>query len=820
MNSSGQLIFLSSLSCIILCLITQHWIYSSSLPIYFPILWAFVVTILSTWISCIIFKHIIKADSSITLHPISIYLRKKFDFYIQSRFLLNRKKLMKNNNNDNNDDKNKGEINFSININNKKEDELSSENLSGKIVNEIDNKFIQIWYENISDDKQFSQEAKNLILKLSLGLNERIKNVEKIQIVDKLAGVLIVHLKEYRRAVRRVEKGNAGTIEEAYNYSHPGSRSSAALEHTLGRLVTVIAREFLQWELGSSLPCKLLLSILARRLMSVLETISSPKWILQHLVHQLNTKTEVDGKIENSTVNNAKEVGIIPTALSDGIASATAAAIARPLTKPNFIKLPEVRIEESNNFHESQKNSPQHFHEPIEHTAQHRRGLWGDGVGVNSEIEIELDEDRISPIYEEPTDFASTIARLRNLLQQKSTATTPLQVEEKFGFCDLESPFTNISIPRIESYFSAEGSQQILYCIQFDDVEQRGVYTFETTCTTTRRRYSDFVQLHASLEEFPGLRELMSDIVLPEGGRSEMENYLKTICSRLGNEAPNILRRFLRPDSGIGKKADIVTPRFDRFLAKTVSGVFNTLKTVVPGFEMEQQEEENPFFQPMLMSLADVPWRFVQDVSLNKNFAQDLRQLVADRTDYCSVDTAYEAVDSVEGSGDSELLAHWLEIMNRSCDVDELDTNLSLTCAGIDLACEILSGVNKSRSFQHEGFIKCFKLIFGNITEPIIQDIVCLAYDCCEALPVSSSLADKECDETLLDLQLKIQSCLEKSIPTVVKLFFSENDIKDMIKFTIGSLEVKKINRDLNLQILDVIASQILASCRSTHLKI
>lgn len=95
-----------------------------------------------------------------------------------------------------------------------------------------------------------------------------------------------------------------------------------------------------------------------------------------------------------------------------------------------------------------------------------------------------------------------------------------------------------------------------------------------------------------------------------------------------------------------------------------------------------------------------------------------------------------------------------------------------------------------------------------------------MAYDCCEALPVSSSLADKECDETLEDLQMKIQSSLEKSIPTIVKLFFSENDIKDMIKFTIGSLEVKKINRDLNLQILDVIASQILASCRSTHLKI
>lgn len=165
-------------------------------------MWALVVTILSTWISCIIFKQIIKADSSITLHPISIYLRKKFDFYIESRFLLNRKKLLAKTNNNDND-------NGEINVNNRKQknDELSSaENLSGKIVNEIDNKFIQIWYENISDDKQFSQEAKNLIFKLSLGLNERIKNVEKIKIVDKLAGVLIVHLKEYRRFVNYLKK--------------------------------------------------------------------------------------------------------------------------------------------------------------------------------------------------------------------------------------------------------------------------------------------------------------------------------------------------------------------------------------------------------------------------------------------------------------------------------------------------------------------------------------------------------------------------------------------------------------------------------------
>lgn len=79
------------------------------------------------------------------------------------------------------------------------------------------------------------------------------------------------------------------------------------MEHTLGRLVTVIAREFLQWELGSSLPCKLLLSILAKRLLSVLETISSPKWILQHLIHQLHSSTSMEQKIQTTLPTNAKE---------------------------------------------------------------------------------------------------------------------------------------------------------------------------------------------------------------------------------------------------------------------------------------------------------------------------------------------------------------------------------------------------------------------------------------------------------------------------------------------------------------------------------
>lgn len=67
----------------------------------------------------------------------------------------------------------------------------------------------------------------------------------------------------------------------------------------------------------------------------------------------------------------------------------------------------------------------------LEGLSTEHRGLWGDSI---TDADLELDEDKISPVYEEPTDFATTIARLRNLLQQKSTATTPLLVKTMFSF--------------------------------------------------------------------------------------------------------------------------------------------------------------------------------------------------------------------------------------------------------------------------------------------------------------------------------------------------------------------------------------------------
>lgn len=119
-------------------------------------------------------------------------------------------------------------------------------------------------------------------------------------------------------------------------------------------------------------------------------------------------------------LNSIFSQGTISIALSDGIASATAAVIPQPL--PKSVPSLSVTVTSEDEKAASQA-APERPTLCLEGLSTEHRGLWGDSI---TDTDLDLLEDKISPVYEEPTDFATTIARLRNLLQQKSTATTPL----------------------------------------------------------------------------------------------------------------------------------------------------------------------------------------------------------------------------------------------------------------------------------------------------------------------------------------------------------------------------------------------------------
>ncbi|XP_077276002.1 uncharacterized protein LOC143904893 isoform X1 [Temnothorax americanus] len=819
MSWLNQILLVFSVAAAILSLVAQGWTGLTSLPIYVSISWAVLVTIISIWLSCCLLRLTLKANSPIALGFMNKWICERLvgqlgqDSFVDEDGSTEITRKSDDENQKSSNSAQKGSVKFN-------DGAMSSDNCKNEIsltrrkklsvtemTREINAKCIEIWYKNISNEKSFPDEAQDLSNKFLTRLVWKASKIDKIKLINKLANVLLLHLKEYRRALRRVEKGATASVEEAYKYLHPGSRSASTLEHMLHRLVTVLAQEFLQWELTSSLPCKLLLSILSKRLLITINTISCPDWLLENLLRLLEAPSNEVATPIKQNIN-----GIITGALSDGITSATAAVIPQQLPK-SVSKSSPTATTTSEDENAALTAAPERPTLCLEGLSTEHRGLWGDSI---TDADLELEEDKISPVYEEPTDFATTIARLRNLLQQKSTATTPLHAEEKSYVIYEGSQFTNLSIPWTEFHTATDGSQQLYYCIQFDDVEQRGMDLFETTTATVKRQYADFVQLHLSLEEMPSLASVMSELVLPEGGRIELETYLKTLCTRLANECPPQLRHFLRPSSSAGKKADAIAPRLDRFLAKTVTGVFNTLKTVVPGFELDQEEEATPL--PTLMPLSDIPWRFIEDIK-SKSLACELQQLIAERTEYCTVDTAYEAVDSMEASGDSELLDCWWETINTSYDdeVDELDSNLTLTCTTIDLICELLAGIASNNTLQQEAVVRWTKLLIGNISEPILQKIILRLFD---SLSGSSLIWDASRDvanQNGTQLRDKLLRILEEKMSYDIKLIFGEDDVHKALNYLLSSCEIKKINLDLNMQMLDALVSELLISCKTNH---
>lgn len=189
----NRIILASSLSCIVLCIILQQWLGLSSLPIYIPISWAVIVTTLSTWLSCYALKRAIKANAPINLESVFNWLGKTLgsdsQFWRFGKPMAPGKFIMKDT---------AGidivkSLSMDVGEENQGEDSLS------RLINEIDSSFVRSWYSNISDDKTFPEETKTLLRLFFVKLNEQVKSVDKVKLVNQLADVFLLHFKEYRR---------------------------------------------------------------------------------------------------------------------------------------------------------------------------------------------------------------------------------------------------------------------------------------------------------------------------------------------------------------------------------------------------------------------------------------------------------------------------------------------------------------------------------------------------------------------------------------------------------------------------------------------
>lgn len=197
-------------------------------------------------------------------------------------------------------------------------------------------------------------------------------------------------------------------------------------------------------------------------------------------------------------------------------------------------------------------------------------------------------EGTSSPVYEEPEDFATTIAKLRNVLQQRESSSTLSDksipsVEEKDPFgskpsleqsfdsqmaCDIPNdgrPFVNISIPSTEIREHSNNSY-VLYTIQYDGIYIKHSEEDDTQLvlqtTIVKRRFQEFINLQTRLEENPNLKPFLKGIKgpvkwlnLPFGTKTDdattasrkivLEKFLQQLCERVEIASSPALQEFL-----------------------------------------------------------------------------------------------------------------------------------------------------------------------------------------------------------------------------------------------------------------------------------
>jgi len=151
----------------------------------------------------------LKANSPITVKFIHKWIHTRLTSHLSSDFSIDKNKdteIMQKS-----DNENQKKLNFAQKNNVKCNNNAISRDINEipltrrkkldviNMTQEINTKCIELWYKNISNNKSFPNEAQDLLKKFLTRLVWKISLIDKIKLTNKLANVLLLHLKEYRR---------------------------------------------------------------------------------------------------------------------------------------------------------------------------------------------------------------------------------------------------------------------------------------------------------------------------------------------------------------------------------------------------------------------------------------------------------------------------------------------------------------------------------------------------------------------------------------------------------------------------------------------
>jgi len=209
MSWLNQILLVFSISAAVLSLVIQAWTDLTFVPIYVSISWAIFVTIISIWLSCYLLRLMLKANSPISIKFIHKWIHARLTSHLRSDISIDENRDTEINRKSDNENQKKlsfaqkNNIKYNNNAISRDTYEIpSTRRKKLDVINmtqEINAKCIELWYKNISNNKSFPDEAQDLLKKFLTKLVWKISSIDKVKLTNKLANVLLLHLKEYRR---------------------------------------------------------------------------------------------------------------------------------------------------------------------------------------------------------------------------------------------------------------------------------------------------------------------------------------------------------------------------------------------------------------------------------------------------------------------------------------------------------------------------------------------------------------------------------------------------------------------------------------------
>ncbi|KAM3956334.1 LOW QUALITY PROTEIN: uncharacterized protein ACR2FA_009699 [Aphomia sociella] len=166
----------------------------------------------------------------------------------------------------------------------------------------LERKLVSSWYvPNISEEIGFPFACKQLLDQM-IGKTFQVCNkIETKDVYIDICSILVSHLKEYKKALKRHESDANASIESLYKKSHAiwNTQNKIQPADHCTNILRVLIKELISWELWDTPHLELLVRILSKKLDNFIEnTLADPVWINDKIMNALKGKEEIVKKVE------------------------------------------------------------------------------------------------------------------------------------------------------------------------------------------------------------------------------------------------------------------------------------------------------------------------------------------------------------------------------------------------------------------------------------------------------------------------------------------------------------------------------------------